>query len=127
MNPDVVVRRFGQPYADVPAMNMEDASALFIKPDRIIMPSEGVPQVFSCECGAKLHVFRAFRPGGGENGKPGIGVLRVSIPCKADDGMVVEVVGLRPVCIPGPDADQFFQIENRRFIRTLNSVVIPVK
>ena len=43
MNPDVVVRRFGQPYADVPAMNMEDASALFIKPDWIIMPSEGVP------------------------------------------------------------------------------------
>ena len=91
------------------------------------MPSEGIPQNFSCKGGAKRHVFRTLRPGGGKNGEPGIRVLRVSASCKADDGMVIEIVGLRSVCIPGPDSDQLFQIENRRFICTLNSVVIPVK
>ena len=127
MNPDVFVRRLGQPYADISAMYMEDTSALLIKQDRIVMPSEGIPQNFSCKCGAKRHVFRALCPGGGKNGEPGISVLRVSASCKADDGMVIKIVGLRPVCITGPDSDQLFQIENWRFICTLNSVVISVK
>ena len=108
-------------------MHMEDASALFIKPDRIIMPSEGIPQGFSCEGGAKRHVFRALRPGGGKNSEPGIRVLRIPASCEADDGVVVKVIGLRSVCIAGPDADQLFQIENRRFIRILNTVVVSVK